>query len=260
MLVGKFLPTRLFVICLAYFMIMVIVGIYSATRAFNNSLFDYVINLRGGGSADVIPIYLGALPILALMLPLLIDKFEGEMIVLRIQNKRKLFYQYLAFSIVLSAVLTLLMVVSGIVASLILTGNLDNLWGDKSGALYFILDNKAYFALYISHVTSGKIWSYIVSSRFLTLLFICSWILFLKLLLKRNIYTFIVSVLLLTLIDSFLPNQFNLFIGRSRIPLDLWLDPFGQLFNLGYFFLIIIILSYISLHLYDKKEFYSNAA
>ena len=82
MLVHKFLSKRMLLIIMAYFMVIVIFSIYSATKVLNNSLFDYVLNLRGGGSADSFTLSIGALPILALMLPLIMDRFENEMIVL----------------------------------------------------------------------------------------------------------------------------------------------------------------------------------
>lgn len=236
-------------------MVVVFASIYSATRPFNNSLFDYVINLRGGGGANMLTLNMGVLPIFALLIPLIIDNLESEMVVLRIRNKREIFYKYLIFIFIFSAIMTLCMVLSGIVASLIFTGNVENLWGDKLGALYYLLDNKAYFQLYIPHVKTVNLFAYIISSRFFALVFMGIWIILLKITLKKNIYTFIASILLLNIIDDFLPIK--LFLGRARIPVDLLLDSSGQLFNLGYFLIVIFILSYICMIIYEKREFYS---
>ena len=203
----------------------------------------------------MLPLNIGVLPIFALLIPLIIDNLESEMIVLRIRNKREIYYKYLIFVFIFSAIMTLCMVLSGIVASLIFTGNVENLWGDKSGALYYLLDNKAYFQLYIPHVKTFNLLVYIICSRFFALVFMGIWIIFLKITLKKNISTFIASILLLNIIDDFLPIK--LFLGRARIPVDLLLDSYGQLFNLGYFLIIIFILSYICMIIYDKREFCS---
>ena len=152
--------------------------------------------------------------------------------------------------------MTLIIVASGIAAAFIITGHVQNLWGTKAGSLYFLLDNKALFPLYIPHVTSIKIWAYIISSRFLATLFICVWVILLKLLLKKNIYAFFVSLILLTMTDSFLPEQYNLFLGRTKVSMDAWLDTESLLFNIGYFLLVIIVLFFFCTNRYDKKEFY----
>lgn len=255
MLVYKYISKKMVVLSLAYFMVITISSIVSATKGISNSLFDYILNFRGGGSASVLTLTVGVLPILALVIPMLMDQFESDMIVVRVRRKRKLFYEHFNLSIYVSACLTILMALSGIAASLIATGHANNLWGTKEGTLYFWLDNKNYFPLYISHVTSLKVWGYILTSRFLAILFIATCIIFLKLILRKNIYVFFVSLILLG-IDGFSSERLSLFMGRARMKMDTWLAPEDQLFNLGYFILVIIILSLICLKRYDKKEFY----
>ncbi|MBB2481714.1 hypothetical protein H5P36_16145 [Bacillus sp. APMAM] len=251
----KFIPKKMLLLLIIYFIVIDVVSILSVDKVFSNSLFDYIVNLRWGGSAGMMPIILGVLPVLAILFPLLIDKMEMDMYVLRIENKRKLFYNHLIFAIMASAFFTLFMVLSGIIASFIATGNVHNLWGTKDGMVYFLLDNKDYFSIYLPHVTSMKVWLYIISSRFLAILCITLFIILLKSFLKKNIYVFFVSWIFLG-IDGFFSNQFTLFLGRASITLETWISPSDQLFNLVYFMLGIVIFYYICIKLYDKKEFF----
>ncbi|MDC3414319.1 hypothetical protein NC797_14905 [Aquibacillus sp. 3ASR75-11] len=252
----KFASNKLFVLSVVYFMAVIIVSILSgAANGVSNSLFDYVSNNRGGGSASIMPLVLGVLPVIALVLPLMIDQLEKDMIVLRLKHKRKLFYSHFIFSILTSAFFTLVMVLGGIIASFILTGNIDNLWGTKEGTIYFLLDNKAYFPLYIPSVTSVKVWAYIISSRFLATLFIATCVIFLKLILKKNIYVFFVALILFGT-DAFFSGRYSLFLGKTRINLETWISPEDQMFNIVYFIFGIVIVYLICLRNYDKKEFY----
>jgi hypothetical protein len=155
----------------------------------------------------------------------------------------------------LAVFLTFMIAVIGIVGSFIGNGHLHNLWGDQTGTLYFWLDHKSDFGLYLSHVTTLKIWSYLLLSRFLAILFIGITVIFFKLIVKKNIFVFFLSILLVGT-DGFLPERFSVFLGRARITTDTWIAPVDQLFNLVYFLLAITVLSFICLKIYEKKEFY----
>ncbi|PLR78603.1 hypothetical protein CU633_05080 [Bacillus sp. V3-13] len=251
----KNISIRMLILIIAYFIGIVIVSVITADNAISNSLFDYVSNVRWGGSAGIMPLVLGALPIFAIILPLLMDQFERDTFVLRIKQKRNLFYNHFIFSIFLSACFTIIMALGGIIASFILTGHINNLWGSEEGMVYFLLDNKEYFPLYVPHVTSVKVWAYVLSSRFLAILFIATCVIFLKLILKKNIYVFFAALVILGT-DGLVPEQFSLFLGRARITLETWITPADQWFNLVYFVFGIFVLSLICLRIYDKKEFY----
>lgn len=249
----RFISKRMAILSLVYFMFIVIMS--TKTRGISNSLFDFVANIRWGGSASVLTLTLGVLPLLALVLPLLMDRLESDMIVIRIKQKRRLFYGHFSLSIFISAFFTFLMAISGIVGSLIATGHVDNLWGTKEGTIYFLLENKSYFQLYPPHVTSGKIWTYLLSSRFLAILFMATFVIFLKAFLRKNIYVFFISLIILGS-DGLFTDRFSLFLGRVGITLDTWISPGDQLFNLIYLALWIIVMSFLCIKLYDKKEFY----
>ncbi|MFC4619986.1 hypothetical protein ACFO4N_14830 [Camelliibacillus cellulosilyticus] len=211
-------------------------------------------NFRGGGSADVLPIVLGALPIIAIVLPLLIDHWETDMIVIRIKKKQRLFYDHLVFSFLISMFFTIIIAISGLIGAFIVTGHIQNLWGSKTGTLYFLLENKSFFPLFIPHVTSLKVWAYLISSRFLAILFISVCVIFLKVLIKKNSLVFFITLILLGT-DGLFTERFSLFLGRIRITMDTWLSPSEQWFNLIYLFLWIVVLSFLCLKFYENKEF-----
>lgn len=224
-------------------------------RGMSNSLFDYIVNLRGGGSASEGLMLFGILPILSLGLPLLMDRMENEMIVTRLQNKRALLYEQLLFSISISVIFTGLIVVVGIVVAYIENGHLKNLWGTKEGMVYFLLNNKSYFSAYIPYVTSGKIWVFMIFSRFLFILFMAICIVFFKLMLKKNVYVFFVS-LILFVSDGYLIKDTSIFVGKINLSIETLIRPNIHFLNFGYFIVWIVLLFLISLKQYDKKEFY----
>lgn len=158
-----------------------IFDIHQAREFMNNSLFDFIVHPLSGGSAGTLTIFLGIYPVLAILIPLIVDKMENDMVVIRIQNKKELFYQHLVFSIVISAIFVILMVLAGGMASNLLTGNVKNLWPTEKGSIYFYLENKTSFPIYIPHLTSFKVWLYLISSRFLAILSIAVLLIFLKL-------------------------------------------------------------------------------
>lgn len=251
----KYISMKTMIISFAYFMGMIIFSIIVAARGTSNSLFDFVSNFRGGGSADMLAIILGVLPIIAFVFPLLMDRKETDMVVIRIKRKQKLFYDHFVLSLMISAIFTIIMAISGIISAYIVTGHVQNLWGTKAGTLYFLLENKSFFPLYIPHVTSFKVWAYLLGSRFLATLFIAIFVVFLKTVLKKNAWVFFFTLILLGT-DGLFTDRFSLFLGRVQIKMDTWLSPSDQWFNLIYFILWIVILSFLSLKFYEKKEFF----
>ncbi|MFC0190065.1 hypothetical protein ACFFJY_17350 [Fictibacillus aquaticus] len=247
---------KMALLSIGFVLVITVIGTVNASGLANNSLFDFLSPFKGGGSAGMLVLLAGILPMIAIVMPLLMDQVENDMIVVRIKKKRKLFYEHVFFAVGLTVFLTSLIIVIGVVGSLISTGQLTNLWGTKEGSLYFWLDNKDYFQLYVPRVTSGKVWSYIIGSRFLVILFMILMVIFLKLLLRKNVYVFFTS-LILWLGDGLFFDQYSLFTGQARISMELWLSPEDQLFNLIYFLLWITVLFFICLKIYDKKEFLS---
>ena len=251
----KYISNKMIIFSLAYFLVIVAAGVVIASRGFSNSLFDYISNLQVGGSASAFTISTGVLPLFALVIPLLIDQMESDMIVIRIKQKENLLSQYFTFSILISVLFTILMAAGGIIGSLLASGHIDNLWGTKEGAIYFLLENKSHFPFYVPEVSSVKVWAYLLSSRFLALLFIATFVIFLKCILKKNSYVFFAAIILIGT-DGIFPERYSLFLGRARIEMDTWIDHAGQLFNLVYFVLGIVIFFFACLKMYEKKEFY----
>lgn len=251
----RYISNRMVIFSLAYFLVIVAAGVVIASRGFSNSLFDYVSNLQIGGSASAFTLSTGVLPLFAVVIPLLIDQKESDMIVIRMKKKEQLFYQHFIFSVLISVLFTLLMAAGGIIGSLLEIGHIGNLWDAKEGAIYFLLDNKSFFPFYAPEVTTVKVWAYLLSSRFLATLFIATCVIFLKCILKKNSYVFFAAIILIGT-DGIFPERYSLFLGRASIEMDTWIDHAGQLFNLVYFVLGIVIFFFACLKMYEKKEFY----
>lgn len=237
-----------------YFILILVISILNALNGISNSMFDFLANNQGGGSASVLTLLLGVFPVIAFILPSLMDHLEKSMIVSRIKEKRKLVYRYFAFSIWISFILTIMIALAGIIGAFLSTGQLTNLWCSKTGSIYFLLDNKNYFPLYVPHVTSFKVWTYLLCSRFIAILFICTFLIFLKAIFKKNIYVFCTAFILLGT-DGLFPGHFSIFLGRVSVQLNIWLSPEEQLFNVIYFVILIAILLLICVKLYNRKEF-----
>ncbi|TCP29946.1 hypothetical protein EV207_10740 [Scopulibacillus darangshiensis] len=251
----KYISKRMLLLSFSYLLLIITFSIVRVSRGTGNSLFDYILNMRWGGSASLVTLTIGIIPILSISIPLIMDRLENEMIITRIRWKRKLFYGHFAFFFLISGFLTILITVSGVIGSLIATGQAQNLWGTKKGMIYFLLDNKAYFSFYPPHVTSFKVWVYLLSSRFLAILFITTFIFLLKLILKKNVYVFFTSLVFLGT-DGLHINHFSLFLGRARITLETWISPEDQIFNIIYFILMIIVFYFLCKKIYDRKEYY----
>lgn len=251
----KYVPKKAFIYFMAYFLLIMIVSIKVADRESSNSLFDYIVNLRTGGSASIMTLVFGVLPIMAILFPSMIDKYEQDIVVLRIKQKRKLLNRHFIFSIFLSGLFTIVMMMGGIFASWFLNGHIENLWPSKKGTVYFLIENKDFFPQYIPYFESIKVWGLIISSRFLSILFIATAVIFLKTVIKKNILVFFSAIIILGT-DGILFNQFSLFLGKAKMNLDTWLDSGEQWFNFLYFILVITVFYLVSRKIYDKKEFY----
>lgn len=251
----KYVPKKALIYFMAYFLLIMIVSIKVADKESSNSLFDYLVNLRMGGSASIMTLVFGVLPILAILLPTMIDKFEQDIVVLRIKQKGKLLNRHFIFSFFLSAFFTIVMIMGGIFASWFINGHIENFWPTKEGTVYFLIENKDSFPQYIPYFESIKVWVGIISSRFLSILFIATAVIFLKTVLKKNSLVFFSAIIILGT-DGILFNQFSLFLGKAKMNLDTWLNPEEQWFNFLYFILVITVFYLVSRKIYDKKEFY----
>ncbi|GAE48053.1 hypothetical protein JCM21738_5128 [Mesobacillus boroniphilus JCM 21738] len=118
-----------------------------------------------------------------------------------------------------------------------------------------MIENKDSFSQYISYFENIRVWGSIISSRFLSVLFIATAVIFLKTVLKKNILVFFSAIIILGT-DGILFNQFSLFLGKAKMNLDTWLDSEEQWFNFLYFILVITVFYLVSRKIYDKKEFY----
>ncbi|MEN0664886.1 hypothetical protein [Caldifermentibacillus hisashii] len=252
----KYMPKLWVLLLFGYFLLLMILDIHQAREFISNSLFDFIVHPLSGGSAGTLTLFLGIYPVLAILIPLIVDKMENDMVVIRIRNKKELFYQHFIFSIVISAIFVIVMVLAGGMASNLLTGSVKNLWPTEKGSIYFYLENKTSFPIYIPQLTSFKVWLYIISSRFLAILSIAVLLIFLKLVLKKNSYVLLVSLLFLLGSGGLFPGHFHLFLGYIDIDPKLWISPEHQLFTLVYHLFWIVLLFILCQWLYKKKEFY----
>ncbi|GAA0608504.1 hypothetical protein GCM10009001_27310 [Virgibacillus siamensis] len=255
MLEYKYCTKKMMFFSIGYTLVIAILSTVYAANGFSNSLFDYIVNLRSGGSMNVITFYVGVLPTLAILLPILMDRMENDFIISRIKEKNKLLNQHIIFAAIISVIIIVLLAMTGIIGSFVAVGHIHNLWPTEQGMVYLILENKMHFPLYVNHVTSVKVWSYLLTSRFLVTVIIAFIIIFLKTILRNNMYVFFVSQMFFW-IDSFLPKGFSLFTGKIRTGLDTWLSLQEQLFNFVYLILVIVILYLVCRRLYKTKEFY----
>ena len=258
MLNFKFFSFKMGILSFIYISLILISNALLANDGINNSLFDFIASPNGGGSFSLSILILGILPVLVLIFPVIIDRIDSDMVIIRIKHKRKLVNNHFFFAFIISLIIVGILVLIGIVASLIHTGHLSNLWGTKNGSIYFYLEDKQYFPLYIPYVTTFKVWMYLILSRILAIYFMSSCIIFFKSILSKNIYVLFITFLLLATdsLFSIFTNRFSFFIEVVRIKMDTWLSPEDQLFSILYLLTGIIIFYLLSIKMYSKKEFY----
>lgn len=206
----KLLNKRTYFLVIIYLAIITVASVVSAKRDGGNSLFDYVVNLRFGGTASDFVLLMGVFPLISIIIPVLIDQMEKEMFVLRIWDKKRVFKNHFIFSIIISVFFIIWMVASGVISSFIINGHINNLWQTREGTVYFLLEKKEIFEMYIPYFVSWKVWLYIIASRFLGILFMSLFILLLKTIIKKNTFIFFLALFLFG-VDGLLPNDFSFF-------------------------------------------------
>lgn len=251
----KFVPKALLIFIFIYFLFILTISILITLEFKSNSLFDFLSHPISGGSASVFTLLFGIFPILAILIPQILDNSERAMFVIRVPQKSKLFNEHFVFLLIISTFFTLSIIFSGILASYFITGQVQNLWQTEEGTVFFYLENKSVFSLYKPYLTSFKVWSYILLSRFLIILLLAQLLVFLKLVLKRNIIVIFISLLLFGMERLFI-HRFSLIMGHVDISIETWISPEDQYFNLLYFIFWIVLLFFICQRLYKKKEFY----
>lgn len=135
----KYMPKLWVLLLFGYFLLLMILDIHQAREFISNSLFDFIVHPLSGGSAGTLTLFLGIYPVLAILIPLIVDKMENDMVVIRIRNKKELFYQHFIFSIVISAIFVIVMVLAGGMASNLLTGSVKIYGQQKKDQFIFIL-------------------------------------------------------------------------------------------------------------------------
>jgi hypothetical protein len=241
--------------CFLYFFLIILASIVIANNGPSNSLFDYMINLQAGGSASDFVLLFGAVPIIALALPFIIDKIDNEMIVTRFQDKNKILKYHILFGFLASVIITIVMIISGWIAAYLLQGHIVNLWDNEAGMVYFLLDNKMHFPFYVPHVNTTKILSYIISTRFLFIFMVIMLTIFLKYLLRKNIYIFSILIVLFAS-NLLIIYDFHLLIEPIRFHITLILSTRDKLFNIVYLLFCISLLFILTKKLQDRKEFF----
>ncbi|EOR25925.1 hypothetical protein A499_03408 [Niallia nealsonii AAU1] len=61
---------------LFYLAIVTIASIASAQHDGGNSLFDYIVGLRFGGTASTFVLLIGVFPLIAMIFPIIVDQME----------------------------------------------------------------------------------------------------------------------------------------------------------------------------------------
>jgi hypothetical protein len=254
MITHKFLPKKTAICMILYLITIIIFSIHYVMDFKSDSLFDFINHPVGGGSASTFTILYGVFPFIAILLPRVIDNLEKDTVILRIRQKRKLLYHYFAFSLIISACITILMALTGVLAAYLFTGNVQNLWQYESGSFYFYLENKSVFSIYIPYLSSVKIWLYLLFSRFLGIFTFSALIIFLKQVCKKNSYVFFFTLFLFGA-ESLFSKRINILFGYMHIEKETWISPSDQLFAIFYFLFWIVLFFIICQKLFDKKEF-----
>ncbi|SDJ81972.1 hypothetical protein [Sediminibacillus albus] len=247
---------KLLVAGLLYLLLVIMASIaMSLSGPYKHSLFDFIVNLRGGGSAGATVLLYGTLPIITLVFPLMIDRMETVIVVTRLKQQKQLFSQHVIFAVCFNFLLICLMAVAGLSAAYFLTGSLDNLWGEESGAIYYFLDNKAHFPFYVPHVTGWKVWFYIWSNRFFYLMMVSMFVLCFQTVFQKKTLTFIGMMILFGTPFPYLLD-FSVFLHPIHIEMPLWLSWQDQMFNLVYLLFWNAVAYFLASRLYTKKEFF----
>ncbi len=93
----KYMPKLWVLLLFGYFLLIMILDIHQAREFISNSLFDFIVHPLSGGSAGTLTLFPGIYPVLAILIPLIVDKMENDMVVIRIRKKKSFFINILYF-------------------------------------------------------------------------------------------------------------------------------------------------------------------
>ncbi|WP_035289337.1 hypothetical protein [Clostridium sp. KNHs214] len=220
------------------------------------SIFDMLCDVyKGFGIVGVSRYIFPIIPVFTFILISLLD-FDNKIVCLiRYHSRRSIWRKRVLYTINLSFLFSVIIVLGGYLASGILMGGFENKWINTEGTIYKLLGEPTNWSTLFSKFTSYKILFFIFTSNFLGLcaigLLICTMKTFLK-----NQY---VCMLLIAIIFApVLFNKFSIVLKQMTINLAKWMNTMTIVENGVYLILLILMLCMLGEWIIGKKDIISK--
>lgn len=245
-------------VCLSFF-IMYISVIYLAKKYIDSlppnieiSVFDMLCDVyKGLGMVGISRYVFPIIPLFAFTLISMIDFDNKTLWLIRYNSRRNIWNKQFVFTLSISFLYSIVIILGGYLVSGILIGSFNNNWTNTNGIVYKLLGEPANWHEISNDFISYKILFFIFTSNFLGLCATGLLICVVKMLLKNH-YVFI--LLVISLFSSALLNKFSITLKQMTINLVNWMNPITIIENDIYLIFLILMLYVIGDWIIGKKD------
>ncbi|MDF2504703.1 hypothetical protein [Clostridium sp.] len=239
---------------------MMYIGLIYLAKAYINSvstnikvsIFDMLCDVyKGSGIVGYSRYIFPIIPLFVFVLISIIDINNKTVWLARYKSRKNIWNRQVVYTIYLSFIYSILIILGGYLASGVLIGSFNNKWITKDGFVYKLLGEPSNWSIISSYFTSYKILFFIFTSNFLGLCTIGLLICVAKTFLKNQ---YVCILLIISLFVSVLFDKFSIVLKQMTINLENWINPITIIKNDVYLILLILMLYVIGGWITDKRD------
>ncbi|GGE53125.1 hypothetical protein GCM10011391_34990 [Pullulanibacillus camelliae] len=233
-----------------YLLTMMTRGAGSTDRGF----FGLIADVGGlEGSTNQFMFITVGIPLIVIVLTQYIESIEKGACLVKIGSRFHLWHRHVIVVICLSFVLTCLILIIAFLWAGCFAG-FNNTWVSRTGLISHELHDEVRFRGVVSHVVTYKVILIVFISKFLGLLTIAFFTLFLKQWLKNSALVLIILIALAGL-DQTGVVPISFFTRAMTLSLQDWLYPMMAFYQCLYLFILSLVLYGVTGLLYERKDF-----
>ncbi|MCY7834362.1 hypothetical protein MOD54_06075 [Bacillus spizizenii] len=219
------------------------------------SIFDFLSDLNGimGLTNKNVMIFI-LIPIICLTVLLIMKQEETYNKIIKLPSRKSVWNQHVIISLVYIFLLTFTLVFGGYIIGGLIFG-FDNKWIGNTGQITVLLnENKIpHPEHYLDKLSTFNILIIIFSTKFLCLSIVALITAIIKTIIKNSSLT-LLCICIYSYIDAMYLNP-SLFINKSIIDVNNWLNLRSVLINNIYFIILLFAVYLIGRELYSRKDY-----
>lgn len=219
------------------------------------SIFDFLSDLNGymGLTNKNVMIFI-LIPFICFTILFIMNQEETYNKIIKLQSRKSVWNKTVLMSLVYIFVLTFILVLGGYIIGGLIFG-FDNNWVGNNGQITILLnENKVPNPeVYLNRLSTFNILITIFFTKFLCLSIISLITVIIKTVIKKSSLT-LLCICIYSYVDAMYLNP-SLFINKSIIDINNWLNLRSVLMNDMYFIILLFALYLIGRELYSRKDF-----